>query len=100
MSDRKMPKMPDESEKMTEIKFSVPSKMLSDAIALGRAEGVSPSNLHRACWMQGLSLYSEQSNKRMINRKLTSKAEIIDLLDGIPTAKFSDAIAYLKSLKD
>ena len=32
MSNREMPKMSDDSEKMTEIKFSVPTKMLNEAL--------------------------------------------------------------------
>jgi hypothetical protein len=61
---------------------------------------MKPAEMHRHCWTQGLAAVAEQSNKRMINKKLRSKAEIVDLLEDLPTAKFDEAIALLKGLKD
>ena len=94
---RTMPKT--DAPNMDEIKFSVPSELLRQALAIGDAEGVKPAELHRDCWKQGLSSVAEQSNKRLVNRKLTTKLAIVDLIERLPIDRYEEAIALLKSLK-
>ena len=47
----------------------------------------------------GLPTLVEHQNKASIYKRTSAKAEIIDLVDGIPQAKLDEAIAYLKGMK-
>lgn len=96
-SDRTMPKS--DAPNMVEIKFSVSPELLEQALGIGEVEGMKTAEIHRHCWTQGLAAVAEQSNKRLINKKLRAKSAIADLLEDLPTGKYEEAIAYLRNLK-
>ena len=60
---------------MEQIKFSVPGPMLAQALALAELDGLKPAELHRMLWVQGLALYSEQANKRMVAQGLARREQ-------------------------
>jgi hypothetical protein len=63
-----------DTENMEYIRFAVPAPLLREALELGQLEGVKPAELHRSFWLKGFSVYAEESNKRLINRRLRKKA--------------------------
>ena len=59
---------------MTRIELYVPTALFSEAEELAFFEGWKLSELHRVFWENGFGIYVERSNKRMINKRLRSKA--------------------------
>jgi hypothetical protein len=75
MSDELPSVMPEtDTEPMDYIRFAVPAPLLKESLELGALEGVKPAELHRSFWLKGFAVYAEESNKRLINRRLRKKA--------------------------
>lgn len=58
---------------MEYIRFSVPAALLEQANEMARAEGWKPAEFYRVVWTLGLGEYAEDSNKRLINKRLRSQ---------------------------
>ncbi len=59
---------------MTRIELYVPTALFEEAEELAFFEGWKLSELHRVFWENGFGVYVERSNKRMVNKRLRSKA--------------------------
>lgn len=87
-----------DTDKMIEIKFSVPGGLLEDALEMAAIDKMNPAQFHRMAWERGLSAYAEGSNKRLINRKLRKASEVVAIVEGLSGEKLDEAIALLKQL--
>lgn len=73
-NELKEPMSPDTAApNMEYIRFSVPAALLEQANEMARAEGWKPAEFYRVVWTMGLGQYAEDSNKRLINKRLRAQ---------------------------
>ncbi len=62
------------SPKMVKISFAVPEEIHKQMLEIAAAEGWKPAELCRLAWVMGMNVYSEGSNKRLVNQSLRNKS--------------------------
>lgn len=97
MDAETMPRSPAEDKE--NVTVAIPKKLRKQIRDIAEATGFKEAEVIRTAIAQGVSLMAEQTNKLLINRKLLSKAEIIEALDELPPGKLDEAIALLKSIQ-